>query len=305
MAQQFVESGEVRIWTETFGDPADPALLLVMGAGAQGVRWDERLCRDLAAHRLFVIRYDHRDVGLSTRVDFEARPYTLKDLAQDAVAVLDGLGVAAAHVLGVSMGGMVAQHLALDHRDRVRTLTSVMSSSVSGTGADDETFAGGAATELPGPKPEFMVKAAPLFGPAPDEPGERIARAVEIDALLAGALGFDRAGRQAIAALEEARAPGTDRGENHGRAVTATTPGDRRPRLRRLAIRTLVIHGSDDPIMQIAHGEATAAAIAGARFLRIEGMGHNLPPAAWPRIIQAVVSMIDTAEDRLILKGDA
>lgn len=266
-------------------------LVLIMGIGAQRIFWDLRLCAQLVAAGFQVIRFDTRDLGESTRLDhlpaprplrsmarfaFGLRvpaPYDLSDLAADVVGLLDHLGHARADVVGVSMGGMVAQHLAIEHPTRVASLTSVMST----TGARSLGFRArpGAVRGLLAPPPRSAAEA-----------GDHLAR---LFALLGGErLPSDGAALRAIgrAAYERGMSP---RGfARHFAAIMAS--GDRTARLAAVRAPTLVVHGARDPLIPLAAGRATARAIAGATLMIEPEMGHHLPPAIWPRLVAAIVA---------------
>jgi pimeloyl-ACP methyl ester carboxylesterase len=256
---------------ETFGSPEDPAILLIAGLGAQLITFHDDLCSGLVERGYFVVRFDNRDVGLSTKMD-AAPEYALEDMADDTAGLLDALGIDAANVVGVSMGGMIAQTFAIRHPARVRTLTSIMST----TGAPGV----GGATE------EAAARLLQSAGPTRDE---RVASSIETSRVIWGdtpQFPFDEelARWRAEASVDRAYYPqGTMR---QMLAIRAT--GDRTEKLRHLDVPTLVIHGSNDPLVQPSGGEATAAAIPGARHLVIEGMGHGLPRAAFAQIIDAI-----------------
>lgn len=287
MPRAITASG-IEIEYETFGDPADPALLLVMGLGAQKLSWDERLCEGLVDRGFFVIRFDNRDTGLSTKIEADIdlmasilgamggqdvdAPYHLADMADDAMAVLDDLDVAAAHVVGASMGGMIAQTIAIRHRDRVASLTSIMSTT------------GNPAVGQPTPE-----AAALLLTPPGTTRDERIAASVAGTRAIGSPEHFDeqyvldKAGR----AYDRCYCP-----EGIARQLLAiVTSGDRTDDLRRLHINALVIHGDIDPLVTLSGGEATAEAIAGAELLILEGMGHDLPAYYWPQVIEAITAL--------------
>jgi pimeloyl-ACP methyl ester carboxylesterase len=256
---------------ETFGSPDDPAVLLVAGLGAQLVTFHEDFCQGLVARGYRVIRFDNRDVGLSTKIE-DGTAYALEDMADDAAGLLDVLGVDAAHVVGVSMGGMIAQTLAITHPERVRTLTSIMST----TGAPG---VGGATQE---------AVARLVLSPG-ETREERVASSMETSRIIWGdtpEFPFDEelARWRAETSVDRAYYPaGTPR-----QMMAIRASGDRTERLRQLRVPTLVIHGSNDPLVQPSGGEATAAAIPGAEHLVIEGMGHGLARLAFPRIIDAI-----------------
>ena len=284
----------IRIAYETFGDPADAPVLLVMGLGGQLLGWREGFCAALASRGHFVIRYDNRDVGLSTHLQDASEPdfdaitrgdlssvsYTLSDMAGDAVRLLDGLGVEAAHVVGMSMGAMVAQTLAVEHPTRVRTLTSVMST----TG--DPTV--GESSEA--------VRAL-LFGPPStgrDEAIEDDVRARRVTGSPDYPTDEDELRAHAAQAFDRAFDPG-----GVARQLAAiVASGDRTPRLEGVTVPTLVIHGAQDPLVGLSGGRATAAAIGGAELVVIDGMGHDLPTALWPDIIDRISLLVERADER-------
>ncbi|MEE9608904.1 MAG: alpha/beta fold hydrolase [Myxococcota bacterium] len=272
---------------ESFGDPSAPALLLIAGLGAQLVRWEDEFCERLAGCGQRVIRYDNRDVGLSSRLDAAEAPdaaaamaaargeslrvpYLLDDMADDAAGLLDALGLATAHVVGRSMGGMIAQALAIRHASRVATLTSIMSS----TGAPD----------LPPPKPEAAALLVERLAPGREAHIEREVRGVRVT----GGSGFpieeERVARRAAREYDRGFYPeGTNR-----QLLAIVASGSRRRALESTRIPTLVVHGSDDPLVLLEHGVDTARAVPGAKLEIIEGMGHHLPSAVWPRLVDAI-----------------
>jgi pimeloyl-ACP methyl ester carboxylesterase len=284
----------IRLEYETFGRPDDRPLLLVMGLGTQMTHWDEEFCAALAERGHFVIRFDNRDVGLSTKFDHAGAPnvvammqrgadrssvpYTLDDMADDAAGLLDALGLASAHVCGASMGGMIAQTVAYRHAPRTRSLISIMSNT--GNPA------------LPPPTPAAM--SVLMTRPPADRAGciETFVRAARV----IGSPGFptdeERLRRRAGEAYDRAFTPlGTAR-----QLAAIYAHGDRRPRLAGVRAPTLVIHGSDDPLVPLAGGRDTAKAIAGAELLEIAGMGHDLPPALWTRLADAIAGHTRKAE---------
>lgn len=274
---------------DAFGEPSAPPMLLIMGLGAQMIGWEEEFCTDLAAHGYWVIRFDNRDVGLSTRLDeagipdvvalmqAQARgesvqaPYTLRDMAGDAVGLLDALEAESAHVVGASMGGMIAQEMAIHHPERVRTLTSIMSS----TGNP----------ELPPPTPEAM---SILVTPFPTDREGYLERSVQMWRILGGPgfpLDEDRARKKAEQAFERGLSPeGTTR-----QLAAVLASGSRKEALQAVTVPTLVIHGDADPLVPVECGMDTAKSVPDAELLVIEGMGHELPPAVAARVIAAIV----------------
>ena len=281
-----VRANAIDIEYEEFGDPSDRPLLLIMGLGAQMITWDEQFCRQLAERGFRVVRYDNRDTGLSTKFD-EARvdfgeaydtyssggaltsPYTLDDMAEDAAGLLDVLGIEAAHIVGASMGGMIAQTLAIRHPARVLTLTSIMSS----TGDPDV----GQPTE---------AAMAIHLNPAPTTREEAIEAGVATDRIIGSPDHFDeeRVRRRHAANYDRCHYPiGIVR---HLMAIV--TSGTRADALRTLQVPALVIHGTADPLVQPSGGQRTAELIPGAELLMLEGMGHDLPPHFWGEIIDAI-----------------
>ena len=284
MSERIVERDGISIWTEGFGDPAMPTVLLLMGSYYQGIAWPEAFCERIAAAGRFVIRYDHRDVGRSVVVDYERAPYTLADMAADAVLVLDKYGVRAAHFVGASMGGMIAQEAALSHRDRVLTLTSFMSTPLAKSFTD-----GSAAPELPGPT-EVAWKAfetVPLAGSTMSRE-ERIEGWTQFQRAVSGTLvPFDEQGQRHLQTRFVDRAQNLEAMWNHLKA-TAASP-DRTDRLASLEVPTLVIHGTLDPVIPVAHAHATAAAVPGAELFVIEGLGHEYDARALRPVADAIV----------------
>jgi pimeloyl-ACP methyl ester carboxylesterase len=279
---------------ETYGDSADPAALLIMGLGAQMVAWQEDFCEELAARGLFVVRFDNRDIGRSTHL--QGRPpslvellrysvaptgYTLADMARDTVGLMDELGIDSAHLIGASMGGMIAQTLAARHPTRVRSLVSMMSS----TGARRVG------------RPALSSYAI-FLRKAPREREAFIAHAEKLFAKI-GSRGIpqDTEGVRRIAALSFDRE--LDRTGSGRQLAAIIASGDRTAELANITAPTLVVHGSVDPLISPSGGRATARAIAGAKLMMIEGMGHDLPRVLWPRLIDAFdAHAVET--DRLI-----
>ena len=286
MTERIVKSNGLEIWAESFGDPQDTALLLIAGASAQAIFWADEFCRQLVLGGRFVIRYDNRDTGQSDSVDFNLNPYTTLDLAEDAVAVLDAHDVLAAHVVGVSGGGLICQALALEHRDRLITISALISSLL-GTGSSEA--ANGGYGELPPPSLDFLEELQDFVGEVPSDRQDFINWTLRKYRLIAGSLeAFDEDSKKAQAELEFERARNLQAMNNHPLAFAAAsaTPISS---LRRLKIPTLVIHGTEDRLLPFAHGEAIAQTIPGAKLLAIEKMGHDLPQAAWPKVISAIL----------------
>ena len=283
--EQFATLDGVRLCYETFGDESRPTLLLVMGLGTQMLGWHAEFCSQLADRGFFVVRYDNRDAGRSTHLDERPPPttleiltrrhrnpaYTLGDMAADGIGLLDQLGVEAAHVVGASMGGMLAQLMASWWPDRVRSLVSIMSS----TGS---LRSGQPALRL---YPYFLAK-------PPRTKEEYIERLVKLFGVI-GSPGFDRDEEELRVLAETSFDRGAD-AAGSGRQLAAIQSGGSRVRdLRRIKAPTLVIHGKADLLVRPSGGRATARAIPNAQLQLIDGMGHDLPRGAWPQIIDGVV----------------
>jgi len=288
MAERTIEGNGIEIWTEDFGNPSDPLILLIMGASGQGIMWREEMCQAFVDAGRYVIRYDNRDVGQSTCFDFAKDPYTVAEMALDAVAVLDAYGIERAHAVGASMGGMIGQTLAIDHPDRLHTLTSIMSSPGGGAVAQAITEGGAGDEVLPGPAPAVIEAMLQRAQSPPKTREEKIASKMELFRALAGSLGHveDDQLRDTFT-REYDRARVWEAQDNHGLAVQASP--DRRPALANVTTPTLVIHGTEDTILPYEHGVATAKAIPGAELLTIEGMGHDFPEPAAERIIGKII----------------
>ena len=281
-----VHANGVDIWTEDFGDPSNPTILLVMGAGGQAILWPDEFIDALVAGGKHVIRYDNRDVGQTTCFDFEKDPYTIADMAADAVAVLDAYGVDQADIVGASMGGMIVQTVALNAPDRVRTMTSIMSTPLA-AGFMAAIMGGGDGT-LPRPEQKVLDLMA-LNAEPPTSDEERIDRAVEQWRALAGTMApFDEDEVRERERRILARAKNIDAANNHQLAIGVVTGPDRRSR-RGSRRPPLSSTERQDPILPYAHGEATAKAIPGAKLLPIEGMGHELPAPAIPILVDAIL----------------
>lgn len=289
MAERYVKANGVELFTESFGDPAEPSILLIMGAGGQGLLWEDELCELLASRRRHVIRFDHRDTGLSTVRPFDEHPYDLTDLAADAVGILDEYGRATAHVVGASMGGAVAQYVALDHRHRVETLT------LFGTTPAMRELS----TYLPGDpndtglrmpdSAEINAAIERMLTTPPENREEHIEFRAQVFTLTAGsAYPQDIERTRRLSTLEFDRATDWEARNNHVVAMERSGP-DLRPRLRGLDVPTLVIHGAEDEIVPVEHGRALAETIPGARLLVTDGLGHQMHPDVYPIWVDAIV----------------
>jgi pimeloyl-ACP methyl ester carboxylesterase len=285
------EANGIRIEYEAFGNPSAPPLLLIIGLGGQLIEWHADFCNGLAEKGHYVIRFDNRDSGLSQkfeelglanimqageallRGETVAPLYTLEDMADDAVGLLDALDLSKAHICGMSMGGMIAQTIAIRHPSRAQSLISIYST----TGNP----------ELPPPEPEAMDVL--LEAPPTDRQGY-IDFLVRTFRVIAGSgFAFDEAYHRQLAGelFDRSFYP-----QGTGRQLLAVMTGEnRKPSLASVTAPTLIIHGSDDPLVPLECGRDTADAIPGAELLIIDGMGHELPPGnGWPQILEAIVA---------------
>jgi pimeloyl-ACP methyl ester carboxylesterase len=290
----------IEIVYQTFGDAADPTILLIMGLGVQMLGWDERLCELLVERGFQVVRFDNRDVGRSTKLSEEPRAnlvaalsgdlrsasYRLSDMAADSAGLLDHLAVEAAHVVGASQGGMIGQTMAIERPERVLSLTSIMS-----TTGDPSVGQ---------PHPE----AIPALLTRPPADREGFAESVVGAWRVIGSPGFD-GDEDALRARARAS---FDRGidpDGTGRQLVAIlASGDRTEALRAVDVPTVVIHGTDDPLIDVSGGKATAAAIPGAELVLIEGMGHDLPRQLWPRLVDLIVANAERAGAGIEAEGE-
>jgi len=283
-------SAAIELEYDTFGDPKNPALLLIMGYTAQMVAWEEEFCKMFAAKNLFVIRFDNRDCGLSTKLDgvkvdvnavigaalmeemIPPVPYTLRDMAADAIGLLDYLKIDRAHVLGASMGGMIAQVLTIEYPQRVRTLTSVMSMSGEPEYGQSAPEAMGALLSIPPADREGYIAHSPIYQ------------------------AFHSMKYRSDENSKRAAARDYDRGyypEGAPRQLAAIyASGRRTEQLRAVKTPTLVVHGKDDTLITPSGGERTADLIPNAKFELVDDMGHDLPEPLWGKLVDLVVGFI-------------
>ncbi len=287
-----VGPADIDIAYERFGDPELPLVLLAMGLGTQMLGWPDGFCDALVGHGVHVVRFDNRDIGLSTHLtdapipdvraaltgDTSSASYRLSDMAADTIGLLDALGVDSAHLVGASMGGMIAQTAAIEYPERVRSLTSIMS-----TTGDPSV---GQATQR---------AIAALLSPPASTREQAIDRTVSIVRVI-GSPGFeldeaDLRWRTGLA-YDRANDPlGVGR-----QLVAIAASGDRTAALRSVTVPTLVIHGADDPLVDVSGGQATARAIPGAELVVFDGMGHHLPRELWGEIARRIGELVARAE---------
>jgi pimeloyl-ACP methyl ester carboxylesterase len=285
MDEQFADvGGGIRLCYDTFGDRSDPPLLLIMGLGTQMVAWHEDFCAKLVDEGFFVVRFDNRDIGRSTHLDGAPTPtvrqilirrppaaYRLEDMAGDTAGLLDALDIPAAHVVGASMGGMIAQMLAATRPERVLSLASIMST----TGS--RRVGQPAYRVMP-----IFLKQAPRDRDAFIDHTELLFKTIG-----SKGLDVDDAELREVAGLMYDR--GLDPAGTSRQLAAIIASGNRTDALRRITAPTVVIHGTADRLVRPSGGRATAKAIAGSKLVKVDGMGHDLPRAAWDQIVEAIV----------------
>jgi pimeloyl-ACP methyl ester carboxylesterase len=280
-----VSTNGVELCVETFGDPADPALLLIAGATSSMDAWADEFCSRLAAGPRFVIRYDTRDTGQSVSYPAGSPPYSVRDLAGDALGLLDHFGVAQAHLVGISMGGGIGQLIAVEYPDRVASLT-LISTTPGGPGGPDRA-------ELPPPSERLLA-----FFAAPAPTPDWSDRSAVVDYIVDGERRFTDPGPMDEAASRRTAARTYDRTRDVAASMTNHWLIDGGPpiraRLGEIAVPTLVLHGTDDPLFPYGHAEALAAEIPGARLVPLEHVGHQMPPPlVWDTAIGAILTLTD------------
>jgi pimeloyl-ACP methyl ester carboxylesterase len=288
--ERTAEVGGIEITYETLGPPSGRPLLLIMGLGGQMIWWDDDFCEELVTAGFFVIRFDNRDSGRSQDIARPARAlrtalrltrpaYTLADMAADAVGVLDAVGVGSAHVVGLSMGSMIAQTMAIRYPARVLSLASMM----------------GTTGKLSAGMPQKLLLVLALFRRGLAESSTYVDQSVAmLGAMASPRVPFDEASARRV--LERSADRGIHPQGTRRQLSAILTQPDRTKALRQLTIPTLVIHGTADPVMGISGGRATAAAIPGAQMLEIDGMGHDLPRFAWPQIVENITAVANRGE---------
>jgi pimeloyl-ACP methyl ester carboxylesterase len=287
-------------YTET-GDQRAPTILLIMGLGMQLIAWPDAFCQGLADRGFRVVRFDNRDVGLSTKFHTDnvfsrtatllrllaggrfTAPYTLYDMAADTIGVMDALGIARAHIVGASMGGMIAQIVAAEHADRVRSLVSIMSSS----------------GDVRQPRGNNHIL-LPLLMPFPGLFGHEHAIRRSMEALRSiGSPGYPVSDAELRVKVERAHARSHHPAGFVHQMLAIAAAGSRVEMLRHISVPTLVIHGADDPLIPVAAGKHTAENIPGARLRIIPGMGHDLPPGLIPVVVEAIAAHCQASDGRV------
>jgi len=299
--ERMAPANGIELAYQEMGDPSGEQLLLVMGLATQMIAWDEAFCLLLADRGFRVVRFDNRDIGRSTKIESAgmpsrvdmmsgrraSAPYLLRDMARDTIGLMDHLGIDSAHLVGASMGGMIAQTTSIEHPERVRSMVSIMSTT------------GSRWTGMPSFK-AFGV----LLGKPPHGREAAIERAVKTFKVI-GSPGypFEEDRIREIAGRSYDRGHGTAGIFRQLHAITAS--GDRTRALRGVRVPTAVIHGKEDPLVRPAAGRATARAVPGARLKMIDGMGHDLPPALWPTFVEAITANATRAGEGALAKQPA
>ncbi len=290
MAEEFCTVGDVDLCYETFGSPTEPAMLLVMGLGTQMIAWPDGFCERLADAGFFVIRFDNRDVGRSTHLDHLPVPsladialrrpagYSLSAMAADAIGLLDHLEIDRAHIVGASMGGMIAQVIAIEHPDRTLSLASIMSN----TGS-----------RVTG-QPALRVQPLIMQQPPADDPQAQRDRLIKLFGIV-GSPGFERDDERLLDILTRSQERGGAQGGVARQLAAIVTSPNRARSLRWVRTPTVVIHGTADKLVRPSGGKATARAIPGAELVLIKGMGHDLPEGAWPQVTGAILRNVARA----------
>ncbi len=286
MSVKHASCGDVELAYETFGAAGNPPLVLVMGLATQMLGWPDEFCEALADGGFHVVRFDNRDIGLSTHLDeagmpdlsplfagqpTTSAPYALADMADDTIRLVDAVGLGRVHLVGASMGGMIAQEVALRHPERLLSLTSIMS------------------TTAPNVGPPTPAASAVLFSPPATTESEAAERAITVYRVI-GSPGHSLDEVALSARAQESFRRANDPAGVARQLAAIHASGDRTERLRRLGVPTLVLHGEDDPLVQVDGGRATAAAVPGARLVTWPGMGHDLPRGRWPNIIGEITT---------------
>ncbi len=275
MSDGYADVNGVRLWYEDLGDPAHEAIVLVMGATATAMSWPQELLDHLVGEGYRVVRFDNRDIGLSTHVDYATDPYVLADLASDTVGLMDHLGIERAHLAGASMGGMISQLVALEHPDRVRSLSLMITS--------------------PGPDDRLSPMSGEILAVAAREAStdeELAQREADLWRVLTGSrYPYDEAVRREQSALDAAR--GTN--PNSAHSIAVFTAPSRLDALAAISVPTVIFHGTEDPIFPIDHGEALARAIPGSTLVLWEGVGHEIPAELAEELIVGLLANLAAA----------
>ena len=279
MSEKYVQSKSINLWTEAFGDPKDPAVILISGAASQGVSWSVDFCTLLAIKGFYIVRFDPRDTGLSTHIDFAKNPYKMNDMADDVLQIMNTYGFEKAHIVGSSMGGYIAQLLSIDHPSRVQSLTLFMSTMDFTPQVYSFMGISTAFLSLPGPKTEALEQLKNLFSGADlSNPEVWMSKSLKMIQIFNGDKApFDQEEyRKTLQLAFDRMNPSVPLKTPHNHAL-ASGFGPTQFAVQKIKCPTLIIHGSNDPIIPVDHAHATAKAIEHSEKFIIEGMGHARP----------------------------
>jgi pimeloyl-ACP methyl ester carboxylesterase len=286
MVLSMVPVGDAELCVDTFGEQADPTVLLMGGATSSMDWWEPEFCQRIASAGRFVVRFDPRDTGQSTTSPAGHPAYSGADLSADPVRILDALGVRRAHLVGVSMGGGIAQDIAVQHPDRVLSLTLIATTSA---------FDRARSTQLPPPEPRLA--ALEQDNPDWDDVDAVVEQMVEVHRVYAGSLGQDDDVVRAISRAVVNRTRDVEASVTNHWIVVGGGEGEPHT-MAEIRAPTLVLHGTDDPMFPFAHGKALAAEIAGAKLIPLEGMGHEVPPRPlWNIVVPAIIEHTATSAE--------
>ena len=278
MGEGKVKANNIEIWYEEFGESTNPSVLLIMGGGCQGIMWNMELINGIVNAGYHVIRFDNRDTGLSTWIDdFNATPYSYEDMAADTIGLMDALNIEKAHIIGWSMGGMIAQLVTIHHPDRIFSLTSWMSTYWNFD------------PDVPAMNDELSSRLAEIMETGPPETKEAFVEGnVNIFRLMSGSrFPFDEQWVRSITEKSYIRGWNTNGTQNQAAAGMASP--SRLEALRNLNIPTLVIHGTEDPVINYVHGVVCAKVIPGAKLLTLKGVGHEIPVEIIPETVEVIL----------------
>ncbi len=293
---RIVQSDNVKLWTEHFGRESFPAVLLIMGAGASGIFWPDQFCDFLAKDGFFIIRYDHRDTGRSSSIDYDKDPYTIHHLTQDALAILDAYNIDAAHVVGFSMGGEIAQFMGAYHPDRVKSLTLIATSTDMQPGFNALEGKKHAATDLSTPKPEYVKWVTRKVDPAHQTMEDKIKDTLHTWRMLNGSEhGFDEKLYQDLIVTNMSISKNQNENPylNHAKAMKASF-ADHHKTPSLIKLPTLIIHGTLDPVFGMDHATALKNTIPKAKLAHIQNMGHCLLPCYYSQILPLIYEQVST-----------
>ncbi len=285
--EQIIRVNGLDIWCESFGNPKHPALLLIMGGGCQGIMWPKDFCQQLSEKEFFVIRYDHRDIGLSSGVDFNQNPYDLGDLAKDAIGILDYFQIEKAYIVGSSMGGAIAQLIGVHYPQRAHTL--ILMSTSSDLSITLDSFEGKPnPSTLSKPSEKYVKWAQTIIANKAETIEQKLDQDLEGWKVLNGSIvEFDEKLYRDLLALQFKRLNHPE-GISHQLLAMRSSSEKIKQAGGFIHIPTIIIHGTEDPIFPLDHGQALSHLINGSKLLVINGMGHILNPHFYDQIIDCI-----------------